>query len=80
MAPFNQERDVATDEAGYVRFEEVDGEVRIDNIAPADGWTAKVTKDDDRRSTVRLTNTETGERVVVTGWLNKKGVLKSRVR
>lgn len=49
-------------------------------LPPADGWTAKVTKDDDRRSTVRLTNTETGERVVVTGWLNKKGVLKSRVR
>ena len=79
-APFNQEKDVETDEAGDVRFEEVDGRVRIDNIAPDDGWTAKVTKDNGNRATVRFTNTDTGERVRVTSWVNKKGVLKSRVR
>lgn len=78
--PFNQEQDVATDDAGDVRFEEVDGRVRIDNIAPDDGWTAKVTRDNGRRATVRFTNTDTGERVTVTSWLNRKGVLKSRVR
>lgn len=79
VAP-NQEEDVDTDESGDVRFQEVDGKVRIDNISPADGWTAKVTKDNGSRSTVRFTNDTTGERVVVTGWLNKKGKLKTRVR
>jgi Flp pilus assembly pilin Flp len=79
-APFNQEKDVETDEGGDVRFEEVDGRVQIDNISSDDGWTAKVTKDNGRRATVRFTNTDTGERVTVTSWLNKKSVLKSRVR
>ena len=78
--PFNQEKDVETDEAGDVRFEEVDGKVRIDRISPSDGWTAKVTKDNGSRATVRLTNAATGERVVVTSWVTKKGTLRSRIR
>lgn len=78
--PVNQEKDVETDESGDVKFQEVDGKVRIDQINPADGWTAKVTKDNGSRATVRLTNDTTGERVVVTSWVNKKGQLKTRIR
>jgi len=78
--PVNQEKDVETDESGDVKFQEVDGKVRIDQINAADGWTAKVTKDNGSRATVRLTNDTTGERVVVTSWVNKKGQLKTRIR
>ena len=78
--PPNQEKEVETDESGDVQLQEVDGKVRIDDIAAADGWTAKVTKDNGSRATVRLTNDTTGERVRVTSWLNKKGQLKTRVR
>ena len=78
--PPNQEEEVETDESGDVKFQEVDGKVRIDDIAAADGWTAKVTKDNGSRATVRLTNDTTGERVRVTSWLNKKGQLKTRIR
>jgi Flp pilus assembly pilin Flp len=79
-SPVNQEEDVETDESGDVKFQEVDGKVRIDQISPADGWTAKVTKDNGSRSTVRFTNDTTGERVVVTSWITKKGQLKTRIR
>lgn len=78
--PVNQEKNVETEEAGDVRFEEAGGEVRFGDISPADGWSAKVTKDNGSRATVRLTNDDSGERVVVTGWLNKKGKLKTRIR
>lgn len=78
--PPNQEKEVHTDESGDVRFQEVDGKVRIDNISPADGWTAKVTKDNGTRAIVRFTNSSTGERVVVTSYLTAKGKLVTKIK
>ena len=48
--------------------------------SPADGWTAKVTKDNGSRAIVRFTNDTTGERVVVIELAHKKGKLKTRIK
>jgi len=66
--------------AGDVRFEEVGGKIRIGDVSAADGWTSKVTKDNGRRVTIRFTNSTTHERVIVKGWITRKGQLKTSTR
>ena len=46
----------------------------------ADGWTYKIRRDTGRRVVVRFKETGTTKVVTVTGWLNKKDEVKTRVR
>ncbi len=70
-----EERVEAKNGAGDVRFEEVGGEVRIAEVNSADGWTAKITKDNGSRAVIRFYNSETKERVFARGRINGKGKL-----
>jgi Flp pilus assembly pilin Flp len=79
-SPVTQEERRGRDGVGDVQFEEVGGEVRIAEVDSADGWTAKTTKDNGSKAVIRFTNSETGERVIVRGWINKKGRLKTSVK
>ena len=78
--PVTQEEHRGRDGVGDVQFEEVGGEVRIAEVDSADGWTAKTLRDNGSVAKIRFTNSETGERVIVKGWINPKGRLKTSVR
>lgn len=56
-----------------------DGKMELSGV-DADGWTYRITRQTDRRINVKFTNPDTGEVIRVNGWLNKKDVLKTRVR
>ncbi len=56
-----------------------DGVMELKDV-DADGWNYRITKQTDRRINVRFTNPDTGEVIRVNGWLNKKDVLKTKVR
>ena len=60
-------------------FESVGETIALGDI-DADGWTYKVRRDTGRRVVVRFKETGTTKVVTVTGWLNKKDEVKTRVR
>jgi len=62
-----------------VTFWETDGVVTFGSVQ-ADGWTYKVTKDYKRRQNLKFTHTTSGKVVLINGWLNKKDVLKTKVK
>lgn len=61
-------------------FEVTNGKVYLGEVATADGWSYRVTRDTGRRIAVRFRNSESGEVVRVAGWLNRRDVLRTRVR
>ena len=60
-------------------FEWTGDEISLGDV-DADGWKYKVKKDTGRKVVVRFTNTETKKVVTVTGWLNKKDEIKTKVK
>ncbi len=60
-------------------FESVDDTISLGDV-DADGWTYKVRKDTGRRIVVRFKETGTKKVVTVTGWLNKKDEVKTKVK
>jgi hypothetical protein len=60
-------------------FELGDGKLSLGTV-DADGWKYKVKKDTGRRVVVKFTNTETKKVVTVSGWLNNKDEVKTRVK
>jgi len=60
-------------------FESAGDTIALGDI-DAEGWTYKVKKDTGRRVVVRFKQTGTTKVVTVTGWLNKKDEVKTRVK
>jgi len=60
-------------------FEVTDLKLSLGEVK-ADGWTYKITKSTDRRITMRFTSDDTGDVVIVRGWLNKKDKLKTKTK
>jgi Flp pilus assembly pilin Flp len=60
-------------------FESVGDTIALGDI-DADGWTYKVKKDTGRRVVVRFKETGTKRVVTVTGWLNKKDEVRTKVK
>ena len=77
----NQTKSAAYLDEISVTFWETDGVVTFGDVE-ADGWTYKVTnatKDDDRKQTLKFTNTTSGKVVFIRGKLNTNDVLKTKV-
>ena len=60
-------------------FEVVNGRVYLGDVA-ADGWTSRVVRNTERRVVVRFQNSDTGKVVRVIGALNRRDVLRTRIR
>ena len=56
----------------------VDGKVVLESTQ-GDGWTMTVVKDTGTRVNTKFKNDTTGEVIRVNGWVNKKGLLKTKV-
>jgi Flp pilus assembly pilin Flp len=77
--PVTQEKKVDAGKAGKVHFEVAGDKIRVASISAADGWTSKILTDNGTSSRIRFPNTESGDRVIVRGWINKKDKLKTKV-
>ncbi len=67
-------------EAVNATFEVTNGRVYLGNVTADEGWTYRVARDTGRRVVLRFRNSDTGEVVRVVGWLNRRDVLRTRVR
>ncbi len=61
-------------------FEVTNGRVYLGNVDTAGGWSYRVTRDTGRRVVLRFRNSDSGEVVRVVGYLNRRDVLRTRVR
>jgi hypothetical protein len=76
--PPNQTNTAAYGGEISVTFTETAGEVDYGSVV-ADGWTYTITQDTGTRIHLKFTNSDTGQIVVVRGFLNLSAVLKTRV-
>lgn len=82
--PSVDEEDLVSATASYrgqfaVVFNVIDGSVVIGSVA-SPGWRYAIVKERDQRLHLEFTKYETGETVLVKGWVNAHGVLKTKVQ